>query len=191
MALISSRQFATPFNFGPKSSFRARRGRAMAATLHTSLAIVLLLVARFAARAGPFAGRTRGLRIRPDQRQFHQHHPDFYRQHHYTVTAITALTDGALNQDFAVTGQSCLGTLSPPASCLITLTFKPSQLGLRRGELLITDGTGTYANRVPLHGVGLGPQVVFNPAVSSTITTLPSLSPATFSPVVGVIRRIR
>lgn len=197
MDLISSRQLAMLFNLGLQRSIwtrnirmssirtrsiRASRVPAMGATLHLLLLLALLLAARSASSqalspGGPvdFGSTSVGNTSTDISLTFTANTPT-------TVSAIAALTDGALHQDFSIVSQSCLGPLSPPASCLVTLNFKPSQLGLRRGELLITDGTGAYANRVPLHGVGLASQVVFSPAVASVTPPAPSLSPATVAP---------
>ena len=80
-----------------------------------------------------------------------------------TVGSITAITLGAPNKDFAIPGQSCVGTIAGPATCNISLTFAPSVLGLRIGELFVKDGSGNVTNHVPLRGAGLGPQMVVSP----------------------------
>lgn len=179
MALISSRQTVQKRNHGPQSSFRADRVRAMAATF---LLATLALAARSAGAQALSPGGPVDFGSTPVGNTSTSITLTFTANTTTTVTAITAVTDGALNQDFNVVGQSCLGTLSPPASCLITLNFKPSQIGLRKGELLITDGTGAYANQVPLHGVGQAAQVVFSPATSTALTSIASVSPAVLAP---------
>lgn len=91
-----------------------------------------------------------------------------------TVSSITPLTEGAPNQDFAVLpsppSSSCLGTFTGPHVCSISLTFTPSALGLRIGELLIKDQSGNVTNHVPLRGAGLGPQMIVSPATAAALT---------------------
>ncbi len=99
-----------------------------------------------------------------------------------TVGSITALTEGAPNKDFAVSGQTCVGTIAGPATCNISLTFAPSVLGLRIGELFVKDGSGTVTNHVPLRGAGLGPQMVVSPATAVAITSLTGITPTVINP---------
>jgi hypothetical protein len=98
-----------------------------------------------------------------------------------TVTSIVATTDGASGKDYVVTSQNCTGTLMPPASCQITVSFTPSAIGLRRGELLIYDGASVL-NRAALHGEGLGPQLVLSPGTAVATTTVTGVSPTTLGP---------
>ena len=99
-----------------------------------------------------------------------------------TVGSITALTEGSLNKDFAVSGQTCVGTIAGPATCNISLTFAPSVLGLRIGEIFIKDGSGNVTNHVPLRGAGLGPQMVVSPASAVATTSLTGITPAAINP---------
>jgi large repetitive protein len=85
------------------------------------------------------------------------------------ISSVTATTVGAANSDFQVPFQNCTGIQAPPSSCIITLSFAPSQIGLRRGALMITDNSGAVVNIVFLHGIGLGPQTVLAPAQTSVI----------------------
>ena len=85
------------------------------------------------------------------------------------VSAIDATTAGAPSADFQVVYQTCKGLQAPPASCIITVSFAPTAIGLRRGALSITDGSGATVNRVFLHGIGLGPQIVLAPAATSLV----------------------
>jgi sugar lactone lactonase YvrE len=72
-----------------------------------------------------------------------------------------ALTMGAYDQDFAVTGTTC-GTRH---QCTYTVTFTPRRPGLRSGALQITNGAGgPVILTVPLYGVGLAPLLAFNSA---------------------------
>lgn len=99
-----------------------------------------------------------------------------------TVGAVTALTLGTSGKDFTVSNQTCTGTLAGPATCNISLTFSPSVLGLRTGELLVKDGSGNVSNRVPLRGAGLGPQLVVSPATAVATTSLTGITPTAINP---------
>jgi hypothetical protein len=99
-----------------------------------------------------------------------------------TVGSITALTEGAPNKDFAVSGQTCVGTIAGPATCNISITFAPSVLGLRIGELLVKDGSGNITNHAPLRGAGLGPQMVVSPATAVATASLTGISPTAINP---------
>ncbi len=99
-----------------------------------------------------------------------------------TVGSITAITEGAPNKDFAIPGQTCVGTIAGPATCNISLTFAPSVLGLRIGELFVKDGSGNVTNHVPLRGAGLGPQMVVSPATAVAITSLTGITPTAINP---------
>ncbi|HEX4156375.1 MAG TPA: Ig-like domain repeat protein [Acidobacteriaceae bacterium] len=99
-----------------------------------------------------------------------------------TVGSIVALTDGATGKDYEVAHQTCVGTMAGPATCSISVTFTPSVLGLRLGELFIEDGSGNVTNRVPLRGAGLGPQLVLSPSAAVATSTVSTLTPTNINP---------
>ena len=99
-----------------------------------------------------------------------------------TVGSITPLTEGSPNKDFAVSSQTCVGTIAGPATCDISITFTPAVLGLRLGELFVKDGSGNVTNHVPLRGAGLGPQLVVSPATAAATTSLPGITPTAINP---------
>ena len=99
-----------------------------------------------------------------------------------TVGSVTAVTLGVSGKDFAVPSTTCIGTLTGPANCTISVTFSPSVIGLRIGELFIKDGSGTITNRVPLRGAGLGAQMVVSPATAVATTSLTGITPTTINP---------
>jgi sugar lactone lactonase YvrE len=103
-----------------------------------------------------------------------------------TISSIDATTDGATGKDFTVAQQNCVGTLNPPQSCSIELAFVPTQAGLRRGYLAITDGTGTVVNHVYLHGIGIGAQIVFMPSTVTVHSSAAALAPTGFSAAAAV-----
>ena len=99
-----------------------------------------------------------------------------------TVGSITALTEGSPNKDFAVSGQTCVGTIAGPSTCNISITFAPAVLGLRIGELEVKDGSGNITNHVPLRGTGLGPQMIVSPASAVAMTSLTGIAPTAINP---------
>jgi subtilase family serine protease len=56
----------------------------------------------------------------------------------------------------------CGSTLAAGSSCVIRVTFSPTQLGLLTGTLTITDSAPNSPQQVPLSGTG-GPQATLNP----------------------------
>jgi len=98
------------------------------------------------------------------------------------VSSITAITEGAPNKDFAVAGQTCVGSFTGPTTCNIILTFAPSALGLRLGELVVKDGSGNVSNHVPLRGTGLGPQMIVSPASAVATASLTGITPTAINP---------
>jgi len=97
-----------------------------------------------------------------------------------TITAVNVTTDGVTGKDFVLVAQTCTGTLFTNQSCNVTVAFAPLQAGLRKGALSIVDSTGTAVNRLFLHGIGLGPQLVSAPVTGAALSTLGTLSPSTF-----------
>jgi hypothetical protein len=79
-----------------------------------------------------------------------------------TLGTPVALTEGAINLDFAITGGTCVSgaAFAANASCTVNVTFTPSASGLRRGAILLTSNTGAAVAELYVHGVGSGPQVV-------------------------------
>lgn len=97
-----------------------------------------------------------------------------------TISSVAVTTDGISGADYALVSQTCVGTLNPPQSCSITMSFSPRQIGLRKGALTILGSGGTLSNRVYLHGIGLGPQAVMGPVTATAYPSVAPLSPATF-----------
>ena len=97
-----------------------------------------------------------------------------------TISSVAVTTDGVSGADYTLVSQNCVGTLNPPQSCLIMMSFSPKQIGLRKGALTILGSGGTLSNRVYLHGIGLGPQAVMGPVTATATSSVAPLSPATF-----------
>lgn len=98
-----------------------------------------------------------------------------------TISSVAARTEGIAGKDFTISQQNCTGTLNPPMSCSITLTFAPTQVGLRRGYLAIADGSGAVVNHVYLRGTGTGAQLAYGPNPATVLNSAASLSPAAFT----------
>jgi sugar lactone lactonase YvrE len=81
------------------------------------------------------------------------------------------ITQGAQNQDFTLSSESC-GTFSRIGYyCTLTVQFAPKFPGLRQGALQVTASSGGTVLTVPLFGLGGAPQVAFT---SSAQTTIPA-----------------
>jgi sugar lactone lactonase YvrE len=97
-----------------------------------------------------------------------------------TIQSVTSVEEGAPTQDFVLVSQNCTGTIQAEHTCSVTVNFTPMKIGLRRGAILIADNTGAIVNQQLFLGVGLGPQLVFSPATSTTLSSAASLTPSTF-----------
>jgi hypothetical protein len=82
-----------------------------------------------------------------------------------TGTATVSFSNIATSGDFgqAVSTKPCGSTLAVGANCKIKVTFTPTQLGLRTGNLTLTDNASNSPQTVPLSGKG-GPQATLTPA---------------------------
>jgi hypothetical protein len=76
-------------------------------------------------------------------------------------TAALAITSIIASEDFSQTN-TCGSSLPDGASCIITETFKPTQVGKRTGTVSITDNTPSSPGKVNLTGVGT--EVELNPS---------------------------
>ncbi len=76
---------------------------------------------------------------------------------------ITSLTTSGTNATDFTRGGTCpnAGAVAPAASCTITYTFTPGDLGARLGALVIASNNATGAVTVPLSGNGAGNTPVF------------------------------
>jgi len=87
---------------------------------------------------------------------------------------IVAVSTGV--SDFAA-ASACGNSISPGASCSITVTFSPSVLGPRSAALIISDNSVGSPHSYSLDGVGVtqGPNVTFWSGTSYTFTSAPSV----------------
>ncbi|MBZ5667912.1 MAG: choice-of-anchor D domain-containing protein, partial [Acidobacteriia bacterium] len=66
------------------------------------------------------------------------------------LTGITVATTG----DFAVSAQTCPGSLPPTTSCTISVTFTPTAVGTRTGTLSVSDSASNSPQTSSLTGTG-------------------------------------
>jgi hypothetical protein len=76
-----------------------------------------------------------------------------------TGTATLNISSIATSGDFAQTTspKPCGSTLAAGKNCVIKVTFTPTQVGLRTGNLTITDNAANSPQTVPLSGTGVLP----------------------------------
>ena len=89
------------------------------------------------------------------------------------TTPVEFLSPGAPTSDFknANTGTCAATTYAAGASCTVNAVFKPTLAGERSGAVELVDTTGTFVNKVYVHGVGIAPQIVYDPGVQTTIAS--------------------
>lgn len=97
--------------------------------------------------------------------------------------AATSLSIGGANPgDFAISSNTCSGTLAVNATCGATLTFTPASAGARSGTFLVNGGTNGASSSSPITGTGVAtapaltlvprPLLFANTAVGSTATAV-------------------
>jgi len=67
-----------------------------------------------------------------------------------TLTSIAITTTG----DFAVSAKTCTASLASKAKCTISVTFKPTALGMRTGQLSVSDSASNSPHKSSLTGTG-------------------------------------
>jgi hypothetical protein len=85
-----------------------------------------------------------------------------------TGGATLNISNIATGGDFALitSTKPCGSTLAAGKSCIIKVTFTPTQLGARTGNLTITDNASNSPQTVPLSGTG-NPQATLIPATAT------------------------
>lgn len=73
-----------------------------------------------------------------------------------TGTSALSISSITANGDFAIktVAKSCKSTVAAGASCLIKVTFTPTQLGVRTGQVTITDNAPDSPQHVGVTGTG-------------------------------------
>ena len=99
-----------------------------------------------------------------------------------TLGSISAVTQGAPNLDFTITGGTCSSGSSGTA-CTVQAQFVPTTVGARMGAVVLSDQS-TPANTliaVPVYGAGTGAMVAFGPGTITTIAGGNSSTGGTFN----------
>ncbi len=94
-----------------------------------------------------------------------------------TGTVSLAISNVAINGDFAVSANTCGATLAVGKKCRVSVTFTPKQLGPLTGNLTLTDNAADSPQTVALSGKGIQPATLT--PVSATYATQ---APGTTSP---------
>ena len=88
-----------------------------------------------------------------------------------TVGSVGILTTGVANKDFVDGGSStCTAqTYSSSTTCVVNVKFSPLVTGLRRGAVVLSDGSGNPLTTVYVYGNATGPQVAYGPGIHSFV----------------------
>ncbi len=79
---------------------------------------------------------------------------------HVTMVSLA----GANASDFVISADACTGaTVAVNATCIVSVTFKPTAAGARNASLTFTDDAGASPQSAPLSGTGVAPGIAFNP----------------------------
>jgi subtilase family serine protease len=97
-----------------------------------------------------------------------------------TGTATLNISSIATSGDFAQTTSTkpCGSTLAAGKSCVIKVTFTPTQLGARTGTLTITDNASNSPQTVPLSGTGIPPATLTPASATYSAQTVGTTSTA-------------
>jgi Abnormal spindle-like microcephaly-assoc'd, ASPM-SPD-2-Hydin len=99
-------------------------------------------------------------------------------------TATLNITSIAVSGDFALVTSTkpCGATLAAGAHCIIRVTFTPTQLGARTGNITITDNAANSPQTVPLSGTGIAPVTLTPSSATYAAQTVGTTSlPKTFT----------
>ncbi|AXC13622.1 hypothetical protein ACPOL_4347 [Acidisarcina polymorpha] len=79
---------------------------------------------------------------------------------------VRFMSGGVPNKDFVANypGNTCAGS-----GCPLNVTFSPKYSGSRSAVMQLLDSSGKVQSSTNVYGLGVGPQVVFNSAVQSTV----------------------
>ena len=76
--------------------------------------------------------------------------------------AALTISSIAATGDFAET-DTCVGNVTPGANCSISVTFSPTSIGTRTGQITITDNAFGSPHNINLNGTGTAPAVTLSP----------------------------
>ncbi len=78
------------------------------------------------------------------------------------------LTGGKPNLDFTLASAStCTGAVTAGSTCAVQVNFTPLVAGARNGAIQIVDTSGNVLATTYISGVGVAPQIAFNPGYRS------------------------
>ena len=101
-----------------------------------------------------------------------------------TGSATLNISSIAASGDFApaTSTKPCGSTLAAGANCIIKVTFTPTQLGTRTGNITITDNASNSPQTVPLSGTGIAPVTLTPTSATYAAQTVGTTSlPKTFT----------
>jgi Abnormal spindle-like microcephaly-assoc'd, ASPM-SPD-2-Hydin len=99
-----------------------------------------------------------------------------------TGNATLNITSIVASGDFAISSSTCGSTLAAGNSCKFKVTFTPTQLGVRTGNLTITDNAPNSPQTVPLSGTGIPPVALTPSSATYAAQTVGTTSlPKTFT----------
>jgi hypothetical protein len=101
-----------------------------------------------------------------------------------TGSSTLNISSIVISGDFAAATSTkpCGSTLAAGANCIIKVTFTPTQLGLRTGNITITDNAANSPQTVPLSGTGIPPVALTPSSATYAARTVGTTSlPKTFT----------
>ncbi len=72
-----------------------------------------------------------------------------------TFGPTKVLTEGAPNLDYTLASGTCTGWMHAGQTCTVTVTFTPTQYGLRSGSVKLFDSSNYLLAATPLRGFGV------------------------------------
>ena len=101
-----------------------------------------------------------------------------------TGSSTLNISSIVVSGDFApaTSTKPCGSTLAAGANCIIKVTFTPTQLGARTGNITITDNAANSPQTVPLSGTGIAPVTLTPSSATYAAQTVGTTSlPKTFT----------
>jgi len=92
-----------------------------------------------------------------------------------TLGIPKVVTEGAPNLDYTLaSGSTCTGLVTQGTTCAVKVTLAPRYAGERKGAVEIVDASGNVLATTLVYGIGVAPQIAFDPAAQTTIGVAPS-----------------
>ncbi|WP_236656938.1 hypothetical protein [Acidisarcina polymorpha] len=88
-----------------------------------------------------------------------------------TLDTPRAVTKGTPDLDYTLaSGSTCTGLVTQGTSCKVKVKLAPRFSGLRKGAVEIVDASGKLLATTLIYGIGVAPQIAFDPAAQTTVT---------------------